>query len=644
MKKERPPQSLDRDLGELRQIPRRDFLQGALVGAATTLTGPLLKAYAADSPEAQNAAGYYPPALTGLRGSHPGSFEAAHALRDGRQPGTPTDTGTGRPRESYDLVVVGGGISGLSAAHFFRARSAAASRILILDNHDDFGGHAKRNEFQLGGRLHLLNGGTLEIDSPRPYAPVPAGLLKELGIDVQALSRKVEHPKFYESLGLGRGLFFDRETFGADKLVSGYGVVPVKQLLADSPLSARARDDVWRIEAASIDFLPGLSSDAKKSQLSKISYSTYLRDYVKVDPATIALYQARTHSEWGVGIDAVSALDCWGFGLPGFEGLQLAPGVIAQMGYTPSGYAATGGSATLHFPDGNATIARLLVRNLIPDAMPGRTAEDVVTARARYDRLDRAGSAVRIRLNSTVVRAANRGDGVEVTYLNGGVPFTVRARNCVLACWNMMIPYLCPELPAAQQEALHKLIKTPLVYTSVALRNWEAFAKLKVSRVYAPGGYHSSFALNWSVDIGQYRSSTSPSEPILLHMTRAPCKPNVGLSEHEQNQAGRAELLATSFATFERNIREQLGRTLAGGGFDPARDIEAITVNRWPHGYAPEYNPLFDPDLPQEQRANVIGRARCGKIAIANSDAGAAAYTDSAILQADRAVNELLQG
>jgi spermidine dehydrogenase len=603
------------------------------------LTGPLLKAYAADNPQAQDAAGYYPPALTGLRGSNPGSFEDAHALRDGRQPGSAADTG-----ESYDLVVVGGGISGLAAAHFFRARTSSASRILILDNHDDFGGHARRNEFELGGRLHLLNGGTLEIDSPRPYAPVPAGLIKELGIDVQGLSRKVEHPKFYESLGLRTGVFFDRETFGADKLVTGVGVVPVKQLLADSPLPARARDDIQRIEEGSIDFLPGLSSDAKKLQLSKISYSNFLRDIVKVDPATIAFYQSRTHGEWGVGIDAVSALDCWGFGLPGFKGLNLAPGVIARMGYTPSGYAATGGSATLHFPDGNATIARLLVRNLIPDAIPGKTVEDVVTARADYSRLDRSAAPVRIRLNSTAVHVRNVGEGVEVTYLSKGAPFTVRARNCVMACWNMMIPYLCPELPATQQDALHKLIKTPLVYTSVALRNWEAFDKLKVRRVYAPAGYHSSFALNWKVDIGRYRSSASPSEPILVHMTRTPCKPNVGLSEHEQNKAGRAELLATPFATFERNIRDQLGRTLAGGGFDSARDIEAITVNRWPHGYAPEYNPLFDPDVPEDRRANVIGRARFGRIAIANSDAGGAAYTDSAILQADRAVSELLQG
>jgi spermidine dehydrogenase len=639
MKKERPPQSPDRDLGEHRQIPRRDFLQGALVAAATTLTGPLLKAYAAGGVELQNAAGYYPPALTGLRGSHPGSFEEAHALRDGRQPGTPTETG-----EAYDLVVVGGGISGLSAAHFFRARTSAASRILILDNHDDFGGHAKRNEFQLGGRLQLLNGGTLEIDSPRPYGPVPKGLLAQLGVDVPALSRRVEHLKFYDRLGLRQGVFFDRETFGADKLVSGYGAVAIGTLLADSPLSPRARDDVRRIEEGSIDCMPGLTSDEKKLQLSKISYSHYLRDYLKVDPAAIAFYQTWTHGEWGVGIDAVSALDCWGFGMKGFQGLQLAPGIIARMGYTPGGYAATGGSETLHFPDGNATIARLLVRNLIPDAIPGSKVDDIVTARARYDRLDRAGSPVRIRLNSTVVRAVNSGEGVEVTYVSEGGTFTVRARNCVMACWNMMIPYLCPELPAAQQAALHKLVKTPLVYTSVALRNWEAFSKLKVSRVYAPAGYHSSFRLNWNVAMGKYRSSASPSEPILLHMTRTPCKPNVGLSEHEQNKAGRTELLETSFATFERNIREQLGRTLAGGGFDPARDIQAITVNRWPHGYAPEYNPLFDPELPEEQRPNVLGRAQLGKIAIANSDAGGAAYTDSAIVQADRAINELLKG
>jgi spermidine dehydrogenase len=355
--------------------------------------------------------------------------------------------------------------------------------------------------------------------------------------------------------------------------------------------------------------------------------------------------------EWGVGIDAVSALDCWGFDMPGFQGMKLAKGSIARMGPTPAGYEDTGGSYRLHFPDGNATIARCLVRDLIPEAVGGRArpangAEEIVTARVDYSQLDRAGAPVRLRLSSTVIRARHLGEPrsaqeVEVTYMRAGGAYTARARGVVLACYNMMIPYLCPELPAAQKEALHSLVKTPLVYTSVALSNWQSFAALRLYGVYSPGGYHSYFHLNPYVTVGSYQSTKSPSDPILLHMVRTPCKP--GLPEHDQNRAGRAELLATSFETFERNIRDQLGRTLKEGGFDPARDITAITVNRWPHGYAPEYNPLFEPELPEGRQPHVLGRAQFGRITIANSDSGGAAYTDSAIDQGQRAVMELLQ-
>jgi spermidine dehydrogenase len=655
----------DRALGMDRPITRRDFLNGMAIGTAALACEPLIASAAsgdpaatsqaaqaagspAASPAAQDVLGYYPPLLTGMRGSHPGSFEAAHALRDGAIPPSPTDTG-----EDYDLIVVGAGISGLAAAHFYRAHVGGGGRILILDNHDDFGGHAKRNEFNLDGHLNLANGGTLEIDSPRPYGPVAAGLLRTLGVDVAALARTTQHLKFYDHLGLRGGAFFDRETFGADKLVVGIGMDDFDpDALAQAPLSARARRDVGEIAAGSVDYMPGLSSDQKKQRLSRMSYEAYLNDVVRADPAAVKFFHAATMGEWGVGTDAVSALDCWGLGLPGFQGLKLAKGSIPHMGYTPSGYADTGGSFKLHFPDGNATIARLLVRDLVPPAVQGaaggssRSAEDIVTARIDYSRLDEAGAPVRVRLNSTAVRVRNLGNAqsatqVEVTYLRAGRAYTARARGTVLACYNMMIPYICPELPEAQKAALHSLVKTPLVYTSVALRNWQAFANLKVHRVYAPGSYHTEFRLNPHVDIGAYRSPKSPSEPILVQMVRTPCRP--GLSEHEQNRAGRAELLATSFETFERNIRDQLGRSLEGGGFDPASDITAITVNRWPHGYAPEYNPLFDPELPESQQPHVIGRAQFGRIAIANSDAGGAAYTDSAINQGHRAVMELLK-
>jgi len=635
----------DHNLGEERAIPRRDFLQGALLAAATTLTGVLSAKpapAAVEFPGAQDHPGYYPPQLTGLRGSHVGSFEAAHAARDGKIPADARDTG-----QTYDLIVVGGGISGLSAAYFYRSRKSRPSRVLILDNHDDFGGHAKRNEFELDGRLQLLNGGTLAIDSPRPYSPVAAGLIRDLGIDdVEAMSRRIEDHGFYRSLGLGGAVFLDRETFGADFLGVGLGSVPVAKLFEKSPLSAQARADIERVEEGTTDYFPELTSAQKKPTLSKMSYRDFLVQVVKVDPQAAAYYQTRTNGFWGVGFDAINALDCWALGFPGFKGLRLEPGSIPHMGYSAAGIADTGGSKRLHFPDGNASIARLLVRKLLPEAVPGHSADDIVTSRVLYDRLDIPGSDVRLRLSSTAVRVQNVGSnsnpsGVAVTYVRDGAAYTVRGKQCVLACWNMMIPYLCPDLPDKQKAALHSLVKAPLVYTSVALRNWEAFAKLKVAHISAPGSYHTSIALNAHVNVGEYRSSASAKEPVLVHMTRVPW--HLGLPEHEQNKVGRAELLGTPFATFERNIRDQLSRMLGAGGFDPSADIEAITVNRWPHGYAPEYNPLWDPDLPPDEQPNIVGRARFGNITIANSDSGRAAYTDSAIDQADRAVNELLQ-
>ena len=637
----------DQYLGMGQAISRRDFVNGMAVAIGAIGATGEMRAQASSQADMVD-----PPHLTGMRGSQPGSFEAAHALRDGRfwqTAGSATAV-----EEEYDLVIAGAGISGLAAAHFYRERAGKSARILILDNHDDFGGHARRDEFHLGGKLQLMNGGTLGIDSPTPYSAEADGLLKKLGIYPSEFQRKFAEPNFYSSLGLKPAVFFDEETFGADRLVknlprggeeeevigAGGGWA---EFLRQTPLSRQVQKDVARVEEGKIDYLPGLSSAEKKARLSRMSYRDFLLNVVKADPGVIAFYQPRTQGEWGVGIDAEPALDCWAIGLPGFQGLQLEPGAAPNMSYSAAGYA-NGGSYRFHYPDGNASIARLLVRDLIPEAVPGHSAEDVVTARARYEKLDQPSAAVRIRLNSTVVKARNAGKGnggdVEIVYTQGKRLFSVRAKHCVLACWNMMIPYICPELPEKQKEALHYLVKVPLVYTTVALRNWTAFKNLGVSNVYSPGCYHPSVSLNPVVNMGDYRSSKKPEEPLLLRLVRTPCKP--GLPVRDQQRAGRTELLATSFSTFERKIRDQLARTLHGGGFDPAEDIQAITVNRWPHGYGYEYNPLFDPDWPEAERPNVIGRKRCGRITIANTDAAATAYTDTAINEAHRAVGELL--
>jgi spermidine dehydrogenase len=646
-----------------RAITRRDFLNGVAIGVggamvANLLHVPGIEALLQAAGFAQDTPGYYPPALAGMRGSHDGSYDVSHALRDGRfwqSAVQPIDT-----RETYDLIVVGGGISGLAAAYFYRARAGASARILILDNHDDFGGHAKRNEFRPGGKLWIANGGTAGIESPFEYSQEARGLMSAIGIDPVALSAeaaKAADRSVFE--GLQNATFFDKETFGADRLVvgtpggrgrgRGRGGVPAmtwEEFLAKTPLSSEAQKDIARLETAHVDYMPGLSNDQKKDKLSRISYKAFLLDYVKVHPDVIPFYQTRTHGLYGIGVDAVGALECWGYDYPGFEGMNLDPKATGRMSFTARGDATPKPRYNFHFPDGNASVARLLVRALLPDVLPGHTPEDSVLAKADYSKLDRAEAPVRIRLGSTAARVRHMGPSasatqVEVAYGRERKVYTVRAKGVVLACWNMMIPYICPDLPDKQKEALKYGVKVPLCYTSVSLKNWTAFRTLGINGATTPGMYHTGARLEMPTVIGGYNPTpTSPSDPILVRMTRTPCKP--GLPARDQQRAGHVELMTTTFQTFERKIRDQLARVLKDGGFDPARDIDAITVNRWPHGYAYEYNPLWDPDWPDGQAPCEIGRKPFGRITIANSDAAAAAYTDQAIDQAYRAVKELL--
>ncbi len=518
----------DRALGMGAKITRRDFLNGVAIAAGAAMIPPEMWAAAAPDLEEQDAPGYYPPAKTGLRGSHVGSFETMHKVRDGvfwDESPKPTDTG-----ESYDLVIVGGGISGLAAAHFFRKTAGDQARVLILDNHDDFGGHAKRNEFHGSGPMRLGFGGTFSIESPAPYSVVAKSLIEELGIDVPSYPKYVSHD-LYRSFDLKPRIFFDKETFGADKLVanavhtggdeSGLGdtaaSADLRDFLKDAPLSDKAKQDFQRLHTEQKDYFPGLTSDEKKTRLARVSYAKYLTGTLGVSDEIVKLLQAFPHPLFGVGIDAVAAQDAWGLGLPGFSGLQLdpAPGKAMNRDCIPNAEAE---KYFFHFPDGNASIARLLVRKLIPAAIPGNSVTDVITATADYSKLDQPSSAVRIRLNSTVVKVNHRGDPatakeVEVSYVTAGKLKTIRAANCILACWHVVIPYIAAELPDAQKQALASAQKVPLLYTNVLIRNWTAFQKLGTRAVYCPGMYHTSVNLDLPVSIGGYECTKKPDDP-----------------------------------------------------------------------------------------------------------------------------------
>jgi spermidine dehydrogenase len=609
----------------MRRISRRDFLNGVALTIAAGLT-----------PAARIAAdpARYPPALTGLRGQHPGSFETAHRVaRAGER------YRFGDVEEDYDLVVVGGGISGLAAAWFFRRAVGGDARILILDNHDDFGGHAKRNEFSLDGRRIIGYGGSQSMQSPRTlYSAVAKDLLRELGVDVARFETAFDRD-LYPSLGLTRGVFFAREAFGRDVLVPGdpmrMPALGTPQSLAESlaafPISQPSKTQLLALYDPGRDPLAGRSVEEKRRLLRTTSYRDYLIKICGCSEEVANCFQGRTLGFFALGCDAVPAADVREFGYPGFAGLGL-PAETAAEWKEPYIY---------HFPDGNASLARLLVRSLVSGVARGHDMDDIVLARFDYDALDRGEQNIRMRLDSTCVDVREFGDNVLVGYVRAGATHRISAKHVVLACFHMMIPHIMPDLPQAQRAALAQNVKAPLVYTNVLVRDWDPWVRLKVHDIAAPMSFHSRVALDFPVSLGGYRHARDPAEPIVLHLEHVPGAPNSGLDARSQFRIGAAKLLNMTFADFEEKIRDELDRMLGPGGFSGARDIAAITVNRWPHGYGYVANSLFDRD----DYEDTIERARrpFGRVAIANSDAGGDAYVHLAIDQAERAVRELLQ-
>ncbi|HYM24218.1 MAG TPA: NAD(P)-binding protein, partial [Vicinamibacterales bacterium] len=542
-----------RELGMDRRIARRDFLNGVAVAVTGAIASRVI-----GSPPLAAQARVYPPALTGLRGNYPDAVAPFAAMERGvyRQFPTP-DVDT---REDYDLVIVGAGISGLAAAYFWRRALGPGERVLILDNHDDFGGHAKRNEFQYNGRTFIGYGGTQSIATPFPYSYTAKRLVEELGIQVDRNGEFAARDAFAK-LSLGPAIFFDKEHFGEDRLVPGNGRIPWPEFFAKAPLSDAARKDLIRIYGKNPDYLAGLSADEKMARLAKISWQDYLLQIAKMSPDALPFFLGQGGRN-NKRVDTTPALEAARRGSVGFNGL----GLVFEEEFRESSY-------TFHFPDGNASIARLLINRLVPQAIAGtQTMETIVQAPIDYERLDDPKSPVRVRLGSPVVRVQHDGSpdrsaSVRVAYLREGRVHAVRAKRCILACYNALIPALAPELPAKQKDALAYPAKVPMMYNNILLRRWTAFARLGVSNISAPGMYHTSAGLDPGTTIGGYRGVTTPEEPIIVRMVRNPNKP--GLPRREQNRAGQHELLSMTFQQFELEIRRQLARMLGPGGFDP---------------------------------------------------------------------------
>jgi spermidine dehydrogenase len=621
-------------VAERLRITRRDFLNGVALGVAAGSSLSPLELLA----QGAGASASYPPGLMGLRGSHIGSFEIAHAVALGGakfgKPGEQTD-------DTFDLVVVGGGISGLAAAFLYQQQHGGGKRVLVLDNHDDFGGHAKRNEFEVDGHRLVSYGGSQSLESPSSYSRESGQVIRDIGIDVEKFYDYFDRD-FEQRMGLRPAIYFSREAYGEDltlpNVMGGFrrraDPDEFDRSLSRYPLSDESRASLASLLRSDEDYLAGRSRKKKVELMRSISYTDFLRDHVGMTEEAITIVRDRVNGYWGFGLDALSALEGWRLEQPGTYNLGLGDDkdsvFSAEEPYI------------FHFPDGNGGVARALVRSLIPGALPGTSMEDLTIGKVDYSVLDRRDNETRIRLNSTAVDVRHTPDQahVEVTYIRNGKPELVRGRHVIMACYNSIVPHIVPEVPAAQREAIAKAQKTPLVYINIAIRNWQAMAELGCDSIYVPqASLMYSFGLDFPVSIGDYRFSSAPDQPTALHGTFLPTTP--GLTQREQNRLGQRRILEMSFDDFESGILRQVDGALGGAGFDVERDIAGITVNRWPHGYAYEYNELFDPpDFGPDKGPHIAGRAQIGRISIANSDSSAYAYVDGAIDAAYRAVQE----
>ena len=628
------------------KITRRDFLNGMAIGAGAGLLmpGQVIGQTTASLASGKLPGDYYPPTLTGMRGSHEGSYEVAHALAwNGQKPSSYEELD-----EHYDLVVVGAGQSGLAAAWYYRKKMGPTARILLLDNHDDFGGHAKRNEFQQDGNMVLGLGGAQNIEPMSSYSAMAVELLKDIGIDDQALAAMTANTPDDYMLGgkISASNGMTIPAAGGHKTLSGnwlgffhggqgYGAA-VKEL----PIPEEEQAKLIAFFGGDRDFLDDLSLLEQYRYVKSVSYNQFLTERVGLAEETLPILGAFTRVLLGPAGWNLTVLEALSVGCPGLKAMGWLTNRLSDL----AGAFVLGDAPVAYmFPDGNASVARLLVHKLIPNVAPAMKGfEDVAISNFNYGALDLDDNSTRLRLNSTVVGVKETAlNHVRVDYVEKGQPFSISADHCILACYNGLIPHLCPEMSDQQKEGLSYGVKVPFVYANVLLKNGRAFAGLDTTFTQCPYDPFQWVSAAPTVTSGGYQPPQSPDRPMAVFMMASPTPADIkGMPARELFRLGRHKIYGTPFKDYEQQIRDQLQGMLGQYGFNHETDITAITVNRIPHGYAYSYLGLDDPDWDEGHAPHEIGRAQFGRISIANSDSEAMPLMQAAFDAAWRAVQE----
>ena len=615
-------------LGMSEPISRRDFLNGTLVAGAGLLlhgTTPLTKS-PGDEWTGYGGVGDY----ARSNGNTYNVMTTAHAMRDGafeKSIGRAIDTG-----EMYDMVAVGGGISGLAAAVFFQKQKGG--RCLVIDNHPIFGGEAKRNEFRVDGQTVVAHQGSAIFLVPGKGGYTDR-FYEMIGMDRRAFDYQrwggpspewplnkspYDEPKNY-------GFYFGAR-FG--KRPGVWVIDPWGRKLAGAPLGNVEKTELLRWRTVRDEGPPPhTEGDAISRQLDRITLEEHL--------------MARHHITRETVRNFLSPVEGGGYGL-GPDVLSAYCAYAIETQFPEDGDDSLGDQM---FPDGNAGFARLMVKTLIPSAIAGEHKVDAVWRnRVNFAALDRARQPTRIRLNATVVRVEHAGNPatapqVVITYAKGGRLFTVKARSVVMAGGSWTAKHIVRDLPTSHRQAYAQFYRSPCLMANIAVRNWRFLYNMGISGCRWFEGLGDYLSVRRMATIGPYSNQPfGPDSPTVLTIKVLFAKP--GLPIAEQGSRGRAELLSTTFAQYERAFREQLADMFAPGGFDPKRDIAGIILNRWGHAYVNPQPGFFFGTEGNPAPRDILRNQAHGRIAFANTDLAGAMDHRNSIREADRAVKQLI--
>jgi spermidine dehydrogenase len=617
-------QSHDSALGMDHDISRRDFMNATLLASGGALLSGLTPHQLLAQMGKDNWTGYG--GVGDYADSHGNTFEvmtAGHQIRDhvfADPPHQAEDTG-----EVLDLVIVGGGLSGLASVLYFQQKAPQAN-CLVLENHPIFGGEAKRNEFMVDGHRLMAPQGSDHFDTPQPDSPMDS-FYASIGVDAtkfeyqawKSSSKEIPIGRSFEHIRPPYGIYF-----GANFAQGHPGmwvIDPWGKKLAGAPMPEAMRNEILRYRRLGAE-----TGHEHPRSLDAITMEDYMMQKFALSRETIRKFLLPGPGDgFGIGPDVLSA---YAFGFGG----------------DPMNY---GDEADLQsFPGGNGGFARHMVKTLLPAAIPGpRTLEAVCLGRVNFDALDKPGEHARIRLGSTVVRVEHEGpaehsDFVRITYTRNGNVYRLKARAVVMAGGSWTTKHIVIDLPSEQRGAYAQFFRSPCMIVNIALRNWRFLYKQGISGAFWYNGLGSYGSVRKTPTFATKDKTIGPDSPVVMTIKVLFCRP--GLSLVEQQTAGRAELLSTSFLDYERRVREQLTQMFAASGFDAKRDVAGIVLNRWGHAYCSPQPGFFFGKDGQPAPREILRRAPFGRIAFANTDLSGDPGHTTAIAEGQRAASQLL--